>query len=341
MFYEETLFRPTLMCFCGGVGCAAGYTLSAFVQEAMDCLPPTFRRLAVDYITDPPRLPSAELSRHFKPEIWEAVEFKPSELALIGSAQGLSMDLVRSIERGEPRVAWLREIVAPELLRFYGGVREAAQTPAMARLAMAMSAAFGAADREPSWLAKLERTLDSLSPRGEAVKSLVRTGVPYDRIIPNPLLVPIVVGSSGGTGNGSWKPIAIAVQDLARRAGLQAEVRLHVITGRYRGPDSQDSRKKALSVSLDLEVEEALLDNTKEWSFPVGPGRRLTHTGPILFRAFRHEANDLLQHEYAAVLADIGRTLFYEYFSTHAFQAEKIWANTAIAPRFAAQQEAL
>lgn len=323
------IFRNLLIIGWGGVGCAVLHVLRALVFERFGFLPSTFRALAGDYVTDPPEPPSRFLPNHFRKDTWQQTLLNPSELALIGSYNGISMKLVQMMADGNSHFAWLDKIIDAQLLREYVGRREAAQKPAIARLALAMNIAFGGLNRDPSWFTKLEHHLTALSPKGEAVHSLIRSGVQEAKVLSSPIVVLIVVGSSGGTGNGLWIPTAVAVQDVAERSGLQVDVRLHQIAGLYREPDSTETRKLALTRTMDEQVDEALYESSREWNFPTGPDRYIRHSGPIIRRAFRHEVSERFKFKYGAVIADAGRTILYEYFSHPGFEAEKVWTNSA------------
>jgi hypothetical protein len=324
---SRSFFRLILEIDAGGTGNDVGYVHRVRTYERFGVRIPTYKFVALDFVSNPPTAPKMWLPDYASDSSWKAVEPGPKELALIGYPQGLTRELIDRVTKDLARFGWLEDIIPLDILPQFIGRREAAGIPAICRCFMALNAAIGGVSHEPSWWEKLDDALGALSPHGEAVASLVRMGLDRSQILAAPILVLIVVGSSGGTGHGAAEPLAIAAHHAAKRRGLQIDVRLHAVTGPYRPTDSQLPKKLALSTSFWDDVEDATVPSTREWTFPVGPGEYLKHTGPLFHTAYRHEANERFDSNYAAVLANVGRGLFHEYFSRAAYDFETVLHN--------------
>jgi hypothetical protein len=321
---EQCFFRPGLLLGLGGFGSGALWATSADLHRRFGEIPPNCQRLAIDFPSDPPRPPLMHFPK-VPAATWNAVGFQPPELALIGYPQGLVLSLFQDVF-ADRRYSWLEEIMPFAEVKKCIGKHESGSIPALTRLFLALQVAAGSWDGEPNWLVKLETAMHQLSPQ-YCESAMLTAGVDMHSVCSTPAIVAIIGGASGGTNNGAMLPVALAVRNIAHRIGLAVEVHLHVAFGLYRPLDDLSEKKLALSATFSEDCEAAANHAERAWSFPVGPNTRLSHTGPLIDRAFRYEANEKMKGNYAAMLGDVSYTVLNYFFNRAFFETERNWTN--------------
>lgn len=314
------ILDPLACISAGGIANDTHFVLRAYLCQMFGTVPKTFHSLAIDFGTNPPRPPAVEFSNEIPPEVWQEVDLRPHERALL-SFDGNQAALAERIRGRDPSISHLARMISPDVLQEYSGA-EGAQLPTVVRAAMAY-----VASGPRSWFDLLKRTLQSLAEGGSVFDSS-SASTPIDggpsgrgaRII-------IIVGAQGGTGTGALIPIGIVVRWLARALGIQVTIDVLVIAGRYREPDGQEGRKAALNRVLDADVEFAMAPGTAILAMPLGSATTARFDGRLFDTVLRQEAWGAFEHNTRAVVARAARTLAFRYFSSAGFQIQNSRGN--------------
>src|ERR1700722_9597947 len=77
------ILDPIACISAGGIANDTHYVLRAYLHQRFGRLPKTFRSLAIDFGTNPPKAPSVEFSAEVSPDVWQEVDLRPFERALL------------------------------------------------------------------------------------------------------------------------------------------------------------------------------------------------------------------------------------------------------------------
>jgi hypothetical protein len=325
------LFQPTLFVGLGGMGNELLLVVRAYVYMALGFMPECFRWLGVDFASDPPQTPVAVFAREVSADVWRHAELRPAEQCLISLCDD-SAELAARVKAGDADVAWIGEMLTPEVIAAYKGT-EASAVPAIGRAALARCAHDPDLAGGVSWVEEIEGALASLGPGGVSSRAFqLNREVPPGSWKPGPIRVVLLAGAQGGTGGGTLLPLATVVRWAGRHISPRVQIDAQVIAGDYRPRDAQEKRKAQLNRAFDMDIEYAAGSHHGIFTLPLGPGRRAEARGPILDTVYRLEAWGALRHNTPAVLAHAGQALTRRYLARAAQERRRSQANVRILP---------
>jgi hypothetical protein len=286
--FSRLLFIPE-----GGFPNSVMLLLRALLFQGLRFIPETLRTRAMEFVTDPPRVPS-DLFSEIPVDVWECAGYRDDELSLLRNNREMD-DLASSIEKGNGNKEWLKRFLDPELLKRYNG-REAGQIPRL-------GAGFAALEaREYRRFAKIS--------------------VPDDK----ELTIVSLFGTRGGTGNGLSQASAIAARHTAQELGVNVKLIGIALSGPYRPADGSEQIKEALEYALLRDIEDSM-----EWNahriFPIGPDETLERMGPLWDAAYRIEASPYMAHNEAAAMNYAAQILLYLFFTRTGYELRKNLGN--------------
>jgi hypothetical protein len=235
--------------------------------------------------------------------------------------------LAERIEAADPEVAWLGELIPPQVLRSYPG-GEALGVPAVARAAAAYAAAM---EGERSWLAMMRLALEELAEDGRARHTTLQSGISHHRMANGPTTVVLVTGAAGGSGRGLLIPVAAAARSLAQRIG-PVDTHAFLVYGPYRPVDGQEQRKAALTQSLMLDIERVMRPGAHV-RFPIGPTRAIETHGRLFETVGGIDASGRLRHNEEAAARCAVESLWFQYATRAGFNIAKSRSNIRYRPR--------
>src|SRR5882724_1168187 len=166
--FSRLLFIPE-----GGFPNSVMLLLRAMLLQAVGFIPETLRTRAMEFITDPPRVPS-NLFPDIPVTVWENASYREHELSLLKNNRDVH-NLASWIEKENGNKQWLKDFLQPELLKRYNG-REAGQIP---RLAAGFAALEAREYRRfaKTWIEQLSEDIAALRPESPMPLEVLNHGV--------------------------------------------------------------------------------------------------------------------------------------------------------------------
>jgi hypothetical protein len=325
--YARYIFQPLLLAAQGGFACQVLLLLRAYLYMELGFLPLSARFFAIDFAADAPAAPRA-LFPEIPSDVWGRVEFSPTEMYLLRTNIDFKK-IAQRIRRGDEDIAWLGEIIPPDVLEHYTGT-EACQIPNMTRFFLSYWASTFQGFDTP-WHERLREHLRALRRNGDALHALTSYGIPQSSIAPTPSRAVNIFGAGGGTGGGGGIAVGVTLKWLAAQLGLDFKLDALVITGHYRQRNGHEMRKDGLAHALDMDVT-ASVGTDASTDFPLGPNTIASVNGKVFDALQRLEAYGRYEYQTRGVLSAAARFLRYTYFTRAGYQQQKDVANDDVYP---------
>lgn len=329
---DRCVFAPKLFIGLGGAGNELLLIFRALVFTQLGYIPECFRFLAFEFATDPPSPPAKAYPGWLPNAAWENASLRAGEQCFLSLGEDTAA-LARRMAEGEPSVAWLSQVVPPEVVAAPRG-NEGSQVPALTRAALALAADNCDYGGGVCWPDRILEALTALGPAGAAMHQFSTSRrIPATALADGEITAIFLAGSGGGTGTGALLPAAITTRWLARRRGFPVRNHAVVLCGPYRGADGQEQAKAALGYALDLDIEYAVSTPEANLSFPLGPEQDAQVTGRLFDAVYREEASGRLSGDgYYGLLAAAAETLVFRYLSRAGWQIQRSRNNLIAKP---------
>lgn len=286
-FFDQNYFaQPSFVISCGGLAGSAHLVARASERARFGGSSPCSRSLHIDFAGgEEPR--SLELEHRYGAGNLEP--FQDSELFILDSKALIDAAMN---ELCDDRFDFVWNICPKDLVK---RVRtdQAGQIPSLSRAALWLKA---------DQLAMIfEECLSRLAPIGEMVRDLRRNGLDPAAIGPRPKIY-LLVGAQGGTGTGSYLPVAILLRSVADRLQLVIDIELHLIFDYRATADEESLLRLALGEQTCRDVT---LAQTPGNHFTIKTFRGAEHSviAPVFRRVVLFEAPQGNLHANAEGLA--------------------------------------
>jgi hypothetical protein len=325
---ERFMFSRILLIPIGGFASAVVLLLRALLYAELGFLPETMGTLAIDFKSDPPRVPKFNFLQ-IAAGHWENVDYKPRERALLNNLRNMH-DLQQQIEGTNSELQWLRRsgLYWPGLLEIYKG-QEAGRIPRLGAFFAALEA------REyrrfaRTWLDQLTNNLRDLQPESPKPLEILNQGVRAISLSSEKEITVVpIFGARGGTGHGVSQALALSVRGVAQKLGIDVKIVGATLTGPYRSDDGTERMKDALEYALLKELEDSMTLRAQR-SFSVSATETFSHTGPLWDSMYRIDATSYMAHMEEAAMYNAARILRLLLFTRNGYEWRKNFGNDGI-----------